>query len=499
MKAIFCIIVLLLAALSCGAKGNTNTIQSAAWVGDLARVKQYLVTNAGYLSSKEAALTLTAAADGGQPEMVAFLLTQGADVNEKGFENMTPLASVSSAFRLADDQKASEVAAVLLGHGAAVDSVDDYHETPLLHAVEAKKIRLVRVLLAHGANAAETFGGTHSRLTPLQYAIRHGDTEMASTILDFKPPLENVDTDGDTALSWAVKHRKLELAQALLEHGANAAPGFTRESAGMTAALYQFVNQANFGRTPLHWAVLNGDTNMVALLLKYKAPLDRPDQNGATPLWIAKGSEQTNIVMLLLQAAPASVQGAPPDVPTHEEMRATAQRIADGDAAAFGELAAISNNLYHGIDYQKDRARLMLNYNRMMTAFSVLGEQAARGNDTAFQALKRALTVRSLSSFAPNALGLAAAAGHQESLEILLHYEQWGIFPTAADEALVAPAKANVQPAVDYFASVLLNPENANRGRYGFARDALQGAAAKGNQKAKDTLDKFAAAPANNP
>jgi ankyrin repeat protein len=488
-------IVIVSVALHSGAKGNTNTIQSAAWSGDLEKVKKYLADTPQLLSSKEGAGTLTAAAEGGQGEMVAFLISQGADVNEKGFEDMTPLASIASTFRLNNDEKCAEIAAILLAHGAQVDPVDAYKDTPLLHAVEAGKSRLAQVFLNHGASLAVTFSGANSRLTPLHYALRHSDQEMVAVIMEFKPPLEAFDTDSNTPLLWAVKHDKLETARMLLEHGASVTPTYTIASSGMTPIQWHFTMVNNHGNTPFHWAIYSGDKEMVALLLKFKAPLDVKNEFGATPLDLAEASGKTEIAGMLRQAAPVNSQRAPgtdpATLPSLESMRAIAQRIADGDDAAFDELATISDNLYRGIDYKNDQWRVGLNFARMHAAFDVLDKEAGKGNDKAFQALKKSLTVRHLSSFAPDALGIVAAAGNKEALDILLHHDQWGIMESLANQALQAPAAANLEPVVDYFAAILLDHANANRGVYGAAKSTLKSAAAKGNLNAQAALEKF--------
>jgi hypothetical protein len=177
-------------------------------------------------------------------------------------------------------------------------------------------------------------------------------------------------------------------------------------------------------------------------------------------------------------------------------MRAIAQRIADGDETAFDELTKVANDIYGDIkDYQKERARVMLNLFRMKAAFDLLGEEAGKGNDNAFEALKKSLGVGRLSSFAPDALGIAAAAGNKDALDILLQYKQWNILDSTAIFALCVPAKANVEPAVDFFATWLsgLQPYERGGGMVMDATNALASAIAKGNKKAQAALEKFAA------
>jgi ankyrin repeat protein len=363
--------------------------------------------------------------------------------------------------------------------------------------VEFHKIRLARVLMEHGASLSATFTGTYSRLTPLFYAIEHKDKEMAALILEFKPPLETVDPEGNTPLLWAVKWHQTEMARLLLEHGASVTPSTNLAGSGLRPAELRFYNINNLGNTPLHWALMRHDKEIIALLLKFKAPLDIANNQGETPLDIVRRLDDPEINKIVHQTAPAT--GAESTaVPSRESMQAVAKRIANGDATAFDELSTIADELYRGIDYKKDRARLLLNSDRMRAAFKVLGEEAAKGNEKAFQALKKSLGNRHLKSFAPDALGVAAAAGHKESLEILLHHEEHGISVWTANLALEAPATANLEPVVDYFATMLLNPANAHQGLFGVAKRALESAAAKGNQKAKNALDQFATALANN-
>jgi len=129
----------------------------------------------------------------------------------------------------------------------------------------------------------------------------------------------------------------------------------------------------------------------------------------------------------------------------------------------------------------------------MKAAFDVLGEEAGKGNAKAMAALKRCLRERSsrLSSFAPDALGIAAAAGQEEALDILLRHKEWGILDSTAVFALVAPASANRERAVDFMVSWLSDPQHRGDGMALSASGALEKAAEKGNQEAKTALAKY--------
>jgi ankyrin repeat protein len=226
MKAILGIAILSL-ALHCGAKGgNTNTIQYAAWSGDLEKVKKYLADNPKLLSSREGTGILTVAAENGQSEMVDFLVSHGADVNEKGFFNMTPLAQMAFAFRSPNDEKYAEIATILIAHGATVDAVDQYHDTPLLHAVESENYHLAEVLIKNGANQRVTYKSTYGSTTPLHMAILHGNSEQVAMLLKYNPPLDAVDRDGRTPLLLAELYDKTNVVAMIREisHDTNAIP-----------------------------------------------------------------------------------------------------------------------------------------------------------------------------------------------------------------------------------------------------------------------------------
>lgn len=88
-------------------------------------------------------------AEHADPQMIEYLVRHGADVNavEKG-ERWTPLHFA------ARDQKV-EIAEILLNHGAAVDSVDVFGNTPLSRCVTSTyplNLQVVDLLLAHGAD-----------------------------------------------------------------------------------------------------------------------------------------------------------------------------------------------------------------------------------------------------------------------------------------------------------------------------------------------------------
>jgi ankyrin repeat protein len=404
-----------LISFSSHAKGsNSNAVYfAAAQQGDVATLQQFFATNlnaASFLNELFRGAVLA-----GQKDTTEFLLQRGAEVNKKGFIDMTPLAHLAM-YGAPDDAKCAEVAKVLIAHGADVSAVDGYHATPILHAVEAKKSQMARVLLEHGANVVSRYDGARS------------------------------------------------------------------------------------GMTLLHMAVADKDKDMVAVLLEFKAPVDAVNHEGATALDMAEGRELAEIVAMLRAAKPNSSEDAPvySPLPTKEEMRALGQRIASGDDAAFGELTNTMNRLYREIkDYRIERGRSMVLNARFYEVTKVLGEEAAKGNDNVVEALKKCLRPKTiLSSYAPEALAVAAAAGNKEALDILIHYKDWDLLESEARFAICKPTAANFAPAVEESAKWLLSLKGMERnsGMADSTTNALAVAAGKGNQTAKDALEKFLAA-----
>lgn len=527
-RTIFALALLIVFSSRSYGKGGTNqVIFAAAEQGEVPLLQQIFATNSAAYALRDS--LLLAAAARGQKGSVEFLIDKGADVNTKGFFDMEPIANMAM-YGTTNDEQCAEVATVLLARGAEVDPVDKYGATPLFHAVELNKIKLARVLLEHGANPASPRKGSYR--VPLQMAVRNGHLEMAKLLLDFKASPDVKDPDGNVPmLIWAIERRKHELARMLVEHGATITaprslpPGGPRmmntsqpsyymsynidhlpllaalEMAGMETfgLMLQRSNAPvdaidESGETPLFWAIHLRRTNAVRLLLDAKARINITNNAGATPMLLAQTSENQAITDMLRQAAAArGMTLEEVNVPSRADMRAIAKRICDGEPAALDEFAAKAQEMYG--NKRKSEAYMTLNADRMHAAFDVLGEQAGKGNANALQALKTCLDRGgSLKGFAPEALGIAAAAGSDESLNLLLRYRDWNILENEAASALALSAKENKGPAVDFFVALALDPESARHSYYGvgwLVKDVLQASVTNGNPAAKDALDKF--------
>lgn len=123
--------------------------------------------------------------------------------------------------------------------------------------------------------------GTDTRLAD---AAMHGDKDSVRSLLKQNVDVNAPQGDGATALHWAAFQDDVEMAQLLLQSGANV-KAVTREGA----------------ITPLFMACTNGSAAMIERLLKAGADANSTKSNGTTALMIAAASGSADAVKVLLE------------------------------------------------------------------------------------------------------------------------------------------------------------------------------------------------------
>jgi ankyrin repeat protein len=100
-----------------------------------------------------------------------------------------------------------------------------HHETPLLKAVKQGDTTAVRARLAQGDNPnsweRSADPGSADPRPLLLYSIQKGDLPTVGLLLDAGADPNTADATGHTALMSAVTVHRADIAQKLLEHGAN--------------------------------------------------------------------------------------------------------------------------------------------------------------------------------------------------------------------------------------------------------------------------------------
>jgi ankyrin repeat protein len=282
------------ALLKAGADPNFKTpngetpLMAAARSGKLDAAKTLLAAgadiNAKETWGEQSALMWAAAQS--QAEMVKFLASSGANLNDHGKVNQWERKIIQEP-RPKDMNKggftplhyaAREgcVACVqnLVSAGADPDSEDPDRETPLLLALENLHFDTAAVLIQGGANLDkwDLFG--------------RSPVYMAADV-------STLPTKGNGAVAVLPSPDKLsavDVGRMLLEKGANPNIQLKRrppyrdvpQDRGGDTMLAQ-------GATPLLRAARAGDAKFTALLLEYKALVDLPSKEGITPLMAAAG------------------------------------------------------------------------------------------------------------------------------------------------------------------------------------------------------------------
>lgn len=259
---------------------------------------------------KERQNGLLEASKGGDDMDVEILLGEGAEVDWVGSEGKT-------ALHLAAQYGNKRVVKILLDHGADIEAHCEPFGTPLmilhragntpLHWAAAgddtggRQESVARLLLECGANV----NARSLRFrTPLQAAImstRTGNDATATIrmLLDKGALVNAFDSEGWGPLHEAAYYGKSDIAQILLDHGANT-EGRPSESDRAYATNPNLL-PGHHVKTPLLLASSQWSEPLIRVLSKYHANLDAQMQNGDTLLHIAAIEGKRTIVPLLLE------------------------------------------------------------------------------------------------------------------------------------------------------------------------------------------------------
>ncbi|XP_066112743.1 inversin isoform X2 [Saccopteryx bilineata] len=230
--------------------------------------------------SRRTALHL--AAQKGNYRFMKLLLTRRANWMQKDLEEMTPL-------HLTTRHKSPKCLALLLKFMAPgeVDTQDKNKQTALHWSAYYNNPEHVKLLIKHDSNIG--IPDVEGKI-PLHWAANHKDPSAVHTvrcILDAAPTeslLNWQDYEGRTPLHFAVADGNLTVVDVLTSY----------ESCNITS-------YDNLFRTPLHWAALLGHAQIVHLLLeRNKSGTIPSDSQGATPLHYAAQSNFAETVKVFL-------------------------------------------------------------------------------------------------------------------------------------------------------------------------------------------------------
>jgi ankyrin repeat protein len=155
---------------------------------------------------------LELAANNGSRATIELLLAAGAEANATSRAGQTPLMSAAATGRL-------EAVEGLLAHGAVVDAAEQWRgQTALMLAAGEGHAPVVAALITAGADVTAR---SRAGFTPLLFAVRNGHTDVVRSLLEHGAHVDDLAPDGTSALNVAIVNALYEVAATLLDHGAN--------------------------------------------------------------------------------------------------------------------------------------------------------------------------------------------------------------------------------------------------------------------------------------
>ncbi|MYB76345.1 MAG: hypothetical protein F4X83_04465 [Chloroflexi bacterium] len=357
-------------------------VVAAAGRGDLNAVRAFVDANPRWLHTvgSHGRTMLWEAAYRGKLAVAEFLVERGADINASACHYSEHYVEIS-CYCVARAKQRDAIAEYLLANGARVDTHTAAYlgdTAAVAGFLDADPSLLERTKPQHDMQKTEG-----SRLvfdpmsndwaTPLVYAVSGGSTETVTLLLARGAEVRR---HSGRLLGIAVGRSRTDLAQLLLQHGADAGllpladPSQNRELAELAVAYGYDVNTGRpgwpplvvasrgdkgehpekiqallelgadvnvrdyKGKTALHRAATAGFLASMEVLLAHGAAIDAADEKGDTPLCDAVRAGRVEAVALLLErgANPSAANGKG-DTPV-----TVAKRLRKTDAA---EIAAL--------------------------------------------------------------------------------------------------------------------------------------------------------------
>jgi ankyrin repeat protein len=195
-----------------GSKQKETPLYTAASEGHR-EVAELLIDKGADVNAKDAILEetpLNSAAYFAHKEVVELLIAKGADVNAKDGDGFTPLHKAAKNGH-------KEIAELLISKSADVNTKGKYfRKTPLDAAITFKHTEIAALLRKHGGKTGAWFKAEES----IHIAARVGHVEAIKKHLADSADVNAKDEDDRTPLDWAIKHKQTEIAALLRKHGA---------------------------------------------------------------------------------------------------------------------------------------------------------------------------------------------------------------------------------------------------------------------------------------
>ena len=186
-------------------------IQEAA-NGNLENVKLF-VQGGMDINAKSNETALTAACFYNKPEVVKYLVENGANVNVGSYYDDPIIAAVRGGNY--------DIVKLLIEKGADVNAIGYAHSTPLYVAAEQGKAEISELLIQNGANVHYIQPLTSMTALTATAFVLTGSTAVAEVLVKNGANVNYKTHSGMSVLDWATSRRKFDMAKYLILQGAD--------------------------------------------------------------------------------------------------------------------------------------------------------------------------------------------------------------------------------------------------------------------------------------
>jgi len=269
--------------------------------------------------------SLVKAAKDGNLELMDELLNEGANLEDLGMWDNTPLL-------VACTYGHTEAALRLIALKADISAKNEHGATPLHYAAVEGSLRVVESLIAAATASGDAAGAsklvncgdacvynrhldTYARRTPLGSAAECGFQDVAGVLMASGAQIEVADDEGRTPLWLACRHSRTGVARFLMQHGADTGIKDSQGTSVLGAAMvncneelvralltHGVGNVNDTASSPLRDAIKAGKRGAFEALLTHGAAVNVAGDLGVTPLHAACEKGDEYLVSLLVRA-----------------------------------------------------------------------------------------------------------------------------------------------------------------------------------------------------
>jgi len=269
-KSILFIAIIWLASL----EADAQNIFNAVLTGDLAKVKEFIEKEPKLVKAKVngsgwySSTPLHLATQKDNVEIVKYLIEKGADINGLRDDFMTPLMMAGI-----------NVSKVLVESGVDINYRNIEGRTAIFYAVETGDSQVFDYLLAQGASLPEQ--GTYGAIRSIEFGLRNGNMKCLDYYLNKGLDIRFENNARMTLAHFASESNSPDLIIRLKD-------------------LKAPINKKDlYGWTPLHTAAFKGNLQIVKLLIESGLDKNARTIDGKTPYLLAKEEKKADVAEYL--------------------------------------------------------------------------------------------------------------------------------------------------------------------------------------------------------